>query len=255
MALPKSFRSGVGGSPSTYIITGSVLVGFFLIAIWVFSAPAAIPVPSQGGSVLNTNNHPSESINGSSLKAPNTSTTEEDSWNERPLDPVTKEPAEDQAPVNQDNHSTMAETQLKELPDQAELTTENKEVAETDFETQAAESKEEKEAPKDLNAADNSTSETTLTEQELGKAHSSRRTWKRCDFKDAQDFIPCLDNEKAIKKLRARKHYEHRERHCHSEEELPKCLLPLPKGYKVPINWPTSRGQVSSPCAQQFFLV
>ena len=248
MAPPKNSRPGVGGSPSTYIITGSVLIGFFLIAVWVFSAPAAVPVQSRGEAALNTINQPSEPINDSSLKAPNT--TEDDSVNEHLLDPVAdvneaKEATGNQAVIDQDIHSTTAETQPAELPDivsnQAELTTENKEAKESDFETQATESKEEMEIPKDLNTIDNSTTKFTVTDRE-GKAQDR---WKLCGFKNAQDFIPCLDNEKAIKELRSRKHYEHRERHCHSEEELPNCLLPLPKGYKVPINWPMSRDQVS----------
>jgi hypothetical protein len=236
MALSKSSRAGVGGSPSTYIITGSVLVGFFLVAVWVVSAPAAVPVHPQGAVALDTNNRPSAPINASS---PNmTSTTEDGS--------LTKELAVDQAPhVSQEIQS--AETQpTEQLPDivstQAELTTENKEAAETGFETQASESKEEKEVSKDLNA--DSGPDSTVTEQE-GKAEAGTRTWKLCGFRNAQDFIPCLDNEKTIRKLRSRKHYEHRERHCQSEEELPKCLLPLPKDYKVPINWPMSRDQVS----------
>jgi hypothetical protein len=51
-----------------------------------------------------------------------------------------------------------------------------------------------------------------------------------------------LDNEKAIKKLRSTKHFEHRERHC--PEEGPTCLVPLPKGYKTSIKWPNSRDKV-----------
>ncbi|KAG0610431.1 hypothetical protein M758_7G064800 [Ceratodon purpureus] len=229
MALPKNFRAGVGGSPSTYIITGSVLIGFFLIAIWVFSAPAAIPVQSlEGAALKETNNYPSEPFDDLSQ---NISTTVD----------------QEQALVDENIHTTTAETQPTELSGivstQAELTTENKEATETDFETQATESKEEKEIPNNHIVADNSTIDSSVTMEE-DKAQASTHTWKLCDFKNAQDFIPCLDNEMAIKKLRSRKHYEHRERHCHSEVELPKCLLPLPKGYKVPINWPMSRDEV-----------
>lgn len=57
------------------------------------------------------------------------------------------------------------------------------------------------------------------------------------------DYIPCLDNWKAIKELKSRKHMEHRERHCPSS--TPRCLEPLPIGYKVPVQWPKSRDMVS----------
>ena len=65
--------------------------------------------------------------------------------------------------------------------------------------------------------------------------------WKLCNVAAGTDYIPCLDNEAAIAKL-ARKHYEHRERHC--PEEAPTCLVPLPEGYQRPIQWPESRNKV-----------
>ncbi|KAL2520513.1 putative methyltransferase PMT27 [Forsythia ovata] len=67
-------------------------------------------------------------------------------------------------------------------------------------------------------------------------------TWKLCNVTAGTDYIPCLDNEKAIAKLQSRKHYEHRERHC--PEESPTCLVPLPRGYKSPIEWPQSRDKI-----------
>ncbi|KAH7663698.1 putative S-adenosyl-L-methionine-dependent methyltransferase protein [Dioscorea alata] len=67
-------------------------------------------------------------------------------------------------------------------------------------------------------------------------------SWKLCNVTAGADYIPCLDNEKAIKKLPSTKHYEHRERHC--PEEGPTCLVPLPEGYKRPIEWPTSRDKI-----------
>ncbi|KAK4411573.1 putative methyltransferase PMT27 [Sesamum angolense] len=65
---------------------------------------------------------------------------------------------------------------------------------------------------------------------------------KRVMVYSSTDYIPCLDNEKLIAKLYNRKHYEHRERHC--PEESPACLVPLPKGYKRPIDWPQSRDKI-----------
>ncbi|XVF84061.1 hypothetical protein PTKIN_Ptkin16aG0544500 [Pterospermum kingtungense] len=76
--------------------------------------------------------------------------------------------------------------------------------------------------------------------------------WRKCDLNDTaaastaavavEDYIPCLDNWKAIKELKSRKRMEHRERHCPSPS--PRCLVPLPSGYKVPVQWPKSRDMI-----------
>uniref|UniRef100_A0A9I9CSV7 Methyltransferase PMT27 n=1 Tax=Cucumis melo TaxID=3656 RepID=A0A9I9CSV7_CUCME len=67
-------------------------------------------------------------------------------------------------------------------------------------------------------------------------------TWQICNVTAGPDYIPCLDNEKAIKQLRTTKHFEHRERHC--PEEGPTCLVSLPEGYKRSIEWPKSRDKI-----------
>jgi hypothetical protein len=66
--------------------------------------------------------------------------------------------------------------------------------------------------------------------------------WVLCNATAGTDYIPCLDNEEAIMKLRSRRHFEHRERHC--PEDPPTCLVPLPEGYKEAIKWPESRYKV-----------
>ncbi|XP_049410272.1 probable methyltransferase PMT22 [Solanum stenotomum] len=66
--------------------------------------------------------------------------------------------------------------------------------------------------------------------------------WKLCPGPLAVDYIPCLDNWKAIKKIKSRRHMEHRERHC--PVPSPRCLIPLPKGYKLPLPWPKSRDMI-----------
>ncbi|XVE83372.1 hypothetical protein DITRI_Ditri16bG0083800 [Diplodiscus trichospermus] len=88
------------------------------------------------------------------------------------------------------------------------------------FSTQAVESKNEK--------------ETQLSSREY--------SWKLCNSTAGPDYIPCLDNWEAIRHLPSTKHYEHRERHC--PEKPPTCLIPLPKGYKRPIEWPKSREKI-----------
>ncbi|KAL6274031.1 hypothetical protein ACE6H2_024723 [Prunus campanulata] len=67
-------------------------------------------------------------------------------------------------------------------------------------------------------------------------------TWQICNVTAGPDYIPCLDNEKALKQLRSTKHFEHRERHC--PQEGPTCLVPLPEGYKRSIEWPKSRDKI-----------
>ncbi|KAL7223856.1 hypothetical protein ACSBR1_025337 [Camellia fascicularis] len=67
-------------------------------------------------------------------------------------------------------------------------------------------------------------------------------TWQLCNVTAGKDYIPCLDNEKAVKKLRTTRHFEHRERHC--PEEPSTCLVPVPEGYKKPIEWPKSRDKI-----------
>ncbi|CAA0821920.1 Probable methyltransferase PMT22 [Striga hermonthica] len=66
--------------------------------------------------------------------------------------------------------------------------------------------------------------------------------WELCDGPLAVDYIPCLDNQKAIKALKSRKRMEHRERHC--PDPAPRCLYPMPQGYKVPVQWPKSRDMI-----------
>ncbi|KAG4202332.1 hypothetical protein ERO13_A05G331700v2 [Gossypium hirsutum] len=67
--------------------------------------------------------------------------------------------------------------------------------------------------------------------------------WRACRLGSVTvDYIPCLDNSKAIKQLKSKKHLEHRERHC--PKRPPRCLVPLPKGYKVPVQWPQSRDMI-----------
>ncbi|CAG7896172.1 hypothetical protein BRARA_B03878 [Brassica rapa] len=91
------------------------------------------------------------------------------------------------------------------------------------FSTQATESKKEKEAQK-------------------SSGDQIDFKWKVCNTTAGPDYIPCLDNVQAIRSLKSTKHYEHRERHC--PDSPPTCLVPLPEGYKRPIEWPKSREKI-----------
>ncbi|KAM2639952.1 hypothetical protein FF1_027012 [Malus domestica] len=93
--------------------------------------------------------------------------------------------------------------------------------------TQAAQSENEKERRKDESA---------------GQDGIYGYTWQLCNVTAGPDYIPCLDNEKALKKLRSTKHFQHRERHC--PQEGPTCLVPLPEGYQKSIAWPKSRDKI-----------
>lgn len=72
-------------------------------------------------------------------------------------------------------------------------------------------------------------------------------SWEVCEVGKgvvAADYIPCLDNVKAVKALKSLRHMEHRERHCPTAPR-PRCLVPLPTGYRSPLPWPRSRDMVS----------
>eukprot|EP00850_Spirogloea_muscicola_P021752 SM000260S09948 [mRNA] locus=s260:114816:120959:- [translate_table: standard] len=58
------------------------------------------------------------------------------------------------------------------------------------------------------------------------------------------DYIPCLDNTKAIKALSSRHHFQHRERHCPPPQEFERCFVPLPEDYKFRVDWPASRDTI-----------
>ncbi|KAL5200625.1 hypothetical protein ABZP36_021828 [Zizania latifolia] len=99
--------------------------------------------------------------------------------------------------------------------------------------------------------ADHSHQEKDRREEEAGTDDNTADTgggeepeWRLCNVKAGADYIPCLDNQKAIKKLRPENYrrYEHRERHC--PDEAPTCLVPLPAGYRRPVEWPKSRDRI-----------
>ncbi|ONK61286.1 uncharacterized protein A4U43_C08F28120 [Asparagus officinalis] len=82
----------------------------------------------------------------------------------------------------------------------------------------------------------------SLTITSLSKKEGVTYSWKLCNVTAGPDYISCLDNEAAIKKLPSTKHYEHRERNW--PEEAPTCLVTLPDGYKKSIEWPNSRDKI-----------
>ncbi|BAT79175.1 hypothetical protein LR48_Vigan04g125900 [Vigna angularis] len=121
------------------------------------------------------------------------------------------------------NDNTKQQSSNEVFPSGAQSELQDESTTETgSWSTQAAESKNEKES------------------QESSKP--AGYNWKLCNVSAGPDFIPCLDNWKAIRNLRSTKHYEHRERHC--PEEPPTCVVPVPDGYKRSIEWPRSREKI-----------
>jgi hypothetical protein len=59
-----------------------------------------------------------------------------------------------------------------------------------------------------------------------------------------REYIPCLDNVEAIKRLKLTEKGERFERHCPEKGKGLNCLVPPPKGYRQPIPWPRSRDEV-----------
>ncbi|KAJ6841342.1 putative methyltransferase PMT26 [Iris pallida] len=155
-----------------------------------------------------------------------TSAEEEKSDDNTTQEEKTEENQDKEVEQKSDKNKTGTQAKDEVFPDGAqseilkETNTEN-----GAWKTQAAESKNEKEVQK-----------------ASSKGKNVEYNWKLCNVEAAADYIPCLDNMEAIKKLHSTKHYEHRERHC--PEEGPTCLVPIPDGYQRPIQWPNSRDKI-----------
>lgn len=74
-----------------------------------------------------------------------------------------------------------------------------------------------------------------------GDSRVSIGKFRVCD-EGLRDYVPCLDNVEAIKRLNSTERGESFERHC--PERGLDCLVPRPKGYKLRIPWPKSRDEV-----------
>ncbi|CAL1374577.1 unnamed protein product [Linum trigynum] len=84
------------------------------------------------------------------------------------------------------------------------------------------------------------------TEIDSGAGESSRAKVKRFELcpESMREYIPCLDNVEAIKKLKSTEKGERFERHCPEKGKEMNCLVPPPKGYRQPLPWPRSRDEV-----------
>ncbi|XP_062226485.1 probable methyltransferase PMT15 [Phragmites australis] len=66
----------------------------------------------------------------------------------------------------------------------------------------------------------------------------AQRAYEACPAKYSE-YTPCEDVERSLRFPRDQLIY--RERHCPSDGERLRCLVPAPKGYRNPFPWPTSR--------------
>ncbi|XP_026383286.1 probable methyltransferase PMT26 [Papaver somniferum] len=99
--------------------------------------------------------------------------------------------------------------------------------------------------PKITDPEISSTSSAGLSDNDEEKAGSSAGAeidWRLCNGSVAADYIPCLDNMKAIKGLKSRRHMEYREIHCPKPNS--RCLIPIPKGYKMTLSWMKNRDMI-----------
>lgn len=67
------------------------------------------------------------------------------------------------------------------------------------------------------------------------------KTYPLCNI-SYSEYTPCQDPKRSLKFNRRRLIY--RERHCPAKNELLKCRVPAPYGYRNPFAWPTSRDLV-----------
>ncbi|KAK7263339.1 hypothetical protein RJT34_30927 [Clitoria ternatea] len=72
-------------------------------------------------------------------------------------------------------------------------------------------------------------------------AEPKAEVFKPCDVKYT-DYTPCQEQDRAM--TFPRENMIYRERHCPAEEEKLHCLIPAPRGYTTPFQWPKSRDYV-----------
>lgn len=81
-------------------------------------------------------------------------------------------------------------------------------------------------------------------DSDMDKGSRVRVTKFRMCPTSMSEYIPCLDNVEAIKKLESTERGERFERHCPEEGHGLDCLVPAPSKYQTPIPWPKSRDEV-----------
>ncbi|CAI8598492.1 unnamed protein product [Vicia faba] len=281
MALGKSSR-GDGRNSSNYCSTVpvAVFVAFCLVGLWI-AMSSIVPVQDSVMEVSETINEVKNIANQTDSRkfenrlgdVPDESETRDsqtpESQSESHSESVETETVNGQIDDNQLKGSveTLDESKSDKSLDDSKLGTENSLGEITQQDETVGESKEEKndenlqsmtnQITGDSNVeslvearTENGTWSTQAAESKRDKEpekysisiDSSKYDWKLCNTTSGSEYIPCLDNWKAIRKLRIISHYEHRERHC--PDEVTTCLVSLPEGYRSPIRWPKSREMI-----------
>ncbi|KAL9272341.1 putative methyltransferase PMT11 [Drosera capensis] len=86
-------------------------------------------------------------------------------------------------------------------------------------------------------------SESGTDEVRSGGIRVRVRKYRLCG-ENMREYIPCMDNEDAILRMRSTEKGERWERHCPEKGRELDCLVPAPRKYKNPIPWPRSRDEV-----------
>ncbi|PNY06294.1 putative methyltransferase PMT26-like protein [Trifolium pratense] len=271
MAPGKNSRGGEGRNSSSYCSTVpvAVFVAFCLVGIWI-AMSSIVPIQDSVMEVPETINEVKNIANQTGSRQfedklgdiPPEESPRRDSQTPRPQSESHSESVEAETPNGQidDNQlrgstKTLDESKSDKSLDDSKLGTENSVGEVTQQDETFSETKEE-EIKKNLDSETNqSTGDSNVESHETSKEEtlsesqkssisidSSKYDWKLCNTTSGSEYIPCLDNWKAIRKLPSISHYEHRERHC--PDEVSTCLVSLPEGYRSPIRWPKSREMI-----------
>ncbi len=245
--LRQDTRRIIAAASSVLILTCAVVVGFLLIAVWVSSSASS---PDEEEEVLllldsNTARGASSLDNAAPLAV-----GAADVW--RVWNSAQAGIRRGGRDVDSNVGEQVADKEKEEEEEEEEETgpsagSRSEELSAADSETETATSEQSK----------------SSTQQDLRQEEEEYK-WKSCAWIGAQNYVPCLDNRKSYlsrKKVHTRFERRTLEWHCPSEaaaaaqqQQQPKCLIPLPLGYKAPICWPESRDQVSTEHDSEFFL-
>ncbi|KAL7596815.1 hypothetical protein Lser_V15G31136 [Lactuca serriola] len=265
MAQGKYSRvDGKKSSCSTATIV--VVFGVCLIGVWMFMSTSVAPGQNQDlpAQHSKTESKAKVSTNPSPLFEDNSGDLPEDekTSNEEEPSKIEAENTNDEEPTSRNTGDDSSSSQSDKSKSEDDLNSDTNETLKSDSEVDKQEKKPESDKKTEsFPAADQSeilnesrTENGAFSTQaaESASEKESRQPdvlknedgyeWKTCNVTTGPDFIPCLDNIGALRKIRTTLHYEHRERHC--PVESPTCLVPLPQGYKTPIRWPRSRDQI-----------
>jgi hypothetical protein len=246
--LRQDTRRIIAAASSVLILTCAVVVGFLLIAVWVSSSASSSDEEEEVLLLLDSNTARGASSLDTAAPLVVGAADIWRVWNSA------------QAGIRRGGRDV--DSNLGEQVADKEKDEEEEEEEEETGPAAGSNSEE-------LSAADSET-ETATSEQSKSSTQQDLQQeeeykWKSCAWIGAQDYVPCLDNRKSyLGRNKVHKHLEHRSLEWHypseaaaaaqQQQQQPKCLIPLPLGYKAPICWPESRDQVSTEHDSEFFL-